>query len=923
MRSYAARASTRRGRRVPVRCGLGLGAFGLSVHSAGEEVHSLVGAALRRGAVAAQVQGPGELFGQLAQAAVTSAGGTVARVSEQLEGLGEVGTAVAAAAREGADSVAARLAESPSLAKLGHSTSAALQSASHLSANVGHKLGQLASAVDEPSSSAAASNASNAVHSAFASLSMAISEQPGALPLVAGGGGALLAIALARAVAVSGAGRRDLGKRVGQPARGDELPLRYDPDAIAAYFRRRPLPVIARSLRILAECSVLVAQIYIDRARGRARENELLRAKQMVDLITSLGPTAIKVGQALSIRPDLLPLAYLEELQTLQDRVPAFSSDEARAIILEGLGARADDVFSGMSPAPVAAASLGQVYKAKIAGTGETVAVKVQRPQVLEGISRDLYVLRIVAGLMCHLPNNHTDFRDVLDTWARRFFDELDYMQEGRNAIRFAEDMKALKNVRVPRVYMEYTSRKVLTTEWVEGEKLSDSRAGDMSTLVTTALNCYLIQLLETGFLHADPHPGNLLRTPDGRLCVLDFGLMTEVTIDQRYALIEYISHLVNEDYARVAEDLVVLGFVPPDLVDPEKTAAVVPQLAKVLGQLIKGGGARKVNVAEVTDELSRMAEDYVFVIPPYFALILRAFGVLEGIGLDNDPDYAIVDECYPYLSKRLITDDSPRARAALRYFLYGKGDRLDVARVENLAAGFQTFRDLMQPAPGTALALPASAASIQPGTVARRPPPPAAVDPAAKQALMLVFAPEGSFLQELLLAELVRAVDALSREAQAWAWAMLASQALLPLPAGLSTPGSWPLPLPGMVLGIVSGAWPSARLSAEDRLTLDTAKRIWTLLEPQLAAPSSAGTTQVPFDLFRDMAPGVTTAAQRFLVMLTQRQALRFADDLDGRNSVSEWEKDPAALARSIRPFRLFRRPRPNIERQRQLVSR
>eukprot|EP00897_Mesotaenium_endlicherianum_P000433 jgi/Mesen1/10390/ME000081S09789 len=526
-----------------------------------------------------------------------------------------------------------------------------------------------------------------------------------------------------------------------------------------------------------------------------------------------------------------------------------------------------------------------QVYKARLRASGEQVAVKVQRPRVLEAISRDLFVLRSLAGLAQRLPAVHSDLVELLDTWATRFFDELDYVQEGKNQVRFANDMKALKNVTVPRVYTELTSQKVLTTSWVEGEKLSESRAPDLSLLVTTALNCYLIQLLESGFLHADPHPGNLLRTPDGKLCILDFGLMTEVTVDQRYALIDYISHLVNSDFERVAEDLVVLGFVPPELVDPEKTAAVVPQLTKVLGQLVQGGGAKNINVAQVTDDLAKMAEDYVFVIPPYFALILRAFGVLEGIGLDNDPDYAIVEQCYPYISKRLLTDDNPRARAALRYFLYGKEDRLDVARIESVAAGFQTFRELMAP--------------------------PVVVDPAARQALMLVFSPGGSYVQELLLTELVRTVDALSREAQVELWDFFASRSLLPIPAPLLAPGTYPL-LPGLFWGLVRGEWRTARLSVGDQQALSTVRRIWALLEPQLERPDSpadfAELAREVGPVVRDMLPGITTAAQRFVVMLAQRQALRLADDLDGSNSVAEWERDPAAIARSIRPPRVFR---------------
>ncbi|KAL3677092.1 hypothetical protein R1sor_027040 [Riccia sorocarpa] len=674
---------------------------------------------------------------------------------------------------------------------------------------------------------------------------------------------------------------------------GEDIPLKYDPAAITAYFKKRPLEVLARAVKIISECSALVFNILLDIKLEKYDENEKLRASQLVDLISRLGPTAIKIGQALSIRPDLVSIAYLEELQKLQDRVPPFPNEDARAIILQGLGRPVEEIFSEMSEAPVAAASLGQVYKARLRETGKVIAVKVQRPGVLQGISLDLYLLRAGARVFQRFPGVQSDLIGLLDNWAVRFYDELDYIQEGQNQIQFAKNMKSLPKVTVPAVYTDYNSRKVLTTEWVDGEKLSESKADDLLPLVSTALNCYLTQLLESGFLHADPHPGNLLRTPDGRLCVLDFGLMTQVTEDQRYSLVEYISHLVYSDYERVAEDLVRLGFVPPELEDPQKTAAIVPQLSKVLGQLVQGGGAKKINIQEVTDDLVAMTKEFVFVLPPYFALILRAFSVLEGIGLEADPDYTIVDECYPYISKRLLTDDSPRARAALKYFLYGGKGQLDVSRVEEMVRGFQSFRESM------GVAGPIEGPGRTGGTL----------DSSTKEALKMVFAPEGSYVQELLLIELARSVDALSREALAELWRLIASTLRipgLPVPASLLMPGSWPLPVPGFLFGVTT----VATLSEEDRRSLDTVKRLWALTEPSL-------TRRAPLDIladardslpfFLDLLPGVATAAQRFILILLQRQALRFADDLDGTSSVDAWNKDAMAAARGIQPLRSF----------------
>jgi len=604
----------------------------------------------------------------------------------------------------------------------------------------------------------------------------------------------------------------------------DTLPLRYDPEAIAAYFEKRPLAVVSRLLEVIWDCSYIALGLAIDSANAMVKENEKQRATEFVDLITKLGPTTIKV------------------------------------------------------------------YRGTLREEGQMVAVKVQRPDVLEGISRDLFLLRNAAQALQCLPSLQSNLVALLDNWAFRFFDELDYVQEGKNGEQFAENMKSIPNIKVPRVFMKYTSRKVLITEWVEGEKLSESREGDLLLLVNTALNCYLIQLLESGFLHADPHPGNLLRTTDGCLCVLDFGLMTEVTEEQRYTFIEYISHLFNSDYEKVADDLVRLGFVPPELVDPVKTAEVVPQLSSIFAQLTQGGGARKVNVQQVTDDLAKISEDYVFMIPPYFALILKAFSILEGIGLEADPDYAIINGCYPYLSKRLITDDSLRARAALKYFLYGESDRLDVKRVEDILNGFETFQKLTM-VPTTA---------DDPG---KSLPP---VDTAAKEVLLLLFAPNGSFLQDLLLTELVRAVDALSREALAELWGFFASQALFPLPPELSAPKSWLMPLPSLFFG----SRRIASLSQDDEYSLDTVKRLWVLAEPQFRQNTFVSgiseLVQGVIPVMPDLFPGIVMTTQRFILMLLQRQALRLADDLDGNNSIVVWERDPTAFARRVRSVQL-----------------
>ena len=202
----------------------------------------------------------------------------------------------------------------------------------------------------------------------------------------------------------------------------------------------------------------------------------------------------------------------------------------------------------------------------------------------------------------------------------------------------------------IPKNYAEYTRRRVHVAEWVDGEKLSQSDADNVSELVNLGVIVYLTQLLDTGFFHADPHPGNMLRAPDGRLVILDFGLMTEVTDDQRYGMIEAIAHLIHRDYDRIGDDFVNLDFIP----EGTDVRPIVPALARVFDAALAGGGAKSINFNDLAADLAEITFTFPFRIPPYFALVIRAIGVLEGIALVGNPKFAIVDEAYPRVDRRL-----------------------------------------------------------------------------------------------------------------------------------------------------------------------------------------------------------------------------------------------------------------------------
>jgi predicted unusual protein kinase regulating ubiquinone biosynthesis (AarF/ABC1/UbiB family) len=253
--------------------------------------------------------------------------------------------------------------------------------------------------------------------------------------------------------------------------------LRYDPEVITAYYSRRPLQVGLRLFGILFPFLNLTLKLWWDRRLGQVQRNQRKRAVQLRNILTRLGPAFIKIGQALSTRPDLVPPTYLDELTLLQDQLPPFPNEVAFQFIEEELGDRPEAIYAELTASPIAAASLGQVYRGKLK-TGEEVAVKVQRPGLAESIAVDMYILRQVAKwAMRNIKQIRSDLVGIMDEFASRIFEEMDYTHEGQNAERFARLYGHLKDVYVPRIYWEYTGRRVLTMEWVTGTKLTQPEA--------------------------------------------------------------------------------------------------------------------------------------------------------------------------------------------------------------------------------------------------------------------------------------------------------------------------------------------------------------------------------------------------------------------------------------------------------------
>ncbi|GBO51739.1 ubiquinone biosynthesis monooxygenase UbiB [Pseudanabaena sp. lw0831] len=466
---------------------------------------------------------------------------------------------------------------------------------------------------------------------------------------------------------------------------------RYDIDAIANYYRNQPLRVWWRCIVIFVPLIWLFLRLRLN-AKASAKELKKL-AIESRKLLTRLGPAFIKIGQALSTRPDIVPPVFMDELAELQDQLPPFPNEIAFQFIRDALGGDPLEVYAEISDNPIAAASLGQVYKGKLK-TGELVAIKVQRPDIAAGIALDMYILRgIAVWLKKTFKFVRTNLAAILDEFASRIFEEMDYTFEGQNAEKFAKYYGELEGIYVPRIYWQYTARRVLTMEWIEGIKLTNVQkvkaAGfDSRRIIEVGVQCSLRQLLDYGYFHADPHPGNLLVMGDGKLAYLDFGMMSQVSAEQRFGLIEAIVHLVNRDFTALSKDYVRLGFLTEDFDFGE----IVPALSEVFNPP-EGQSLTQMDFKDMTDQLSQIMYDYPFQVPAYYALIIRSLVTLEGIALSVDPNFKVLAVAYPYVANRLLNDSAPELRMALKDLLFRDGE-FRWNRLENLLSNAQENPD-------------------------------------------------------------------------------------------------------------------------------------------------------------------------------------------------------------------------------------
>ena len=460
--------------------------------------------------------------------------------------------------------------------------------------------------------------------------------------------------------------------------------LKYDPEIISKIYQKNPSRLFKRLWQTLIPIFVYIISVGWDKLTGQLKKESKarFRAKQLTNLLVELGPAFVKAGQALSTRPDIIPVILLEELSELQDQLPGFDGNKAMELIEEDLNKKIDEIFLTIDKDPISAASLGQVHKAVLKNK-EIVAVKVQRPGLREQITLDLYIVRNIANW---LKNNigliRSDLVALIDELGKRVFEEMDYLNEAENAEKFRNLHLHNSKIAVPKIYKETTSRRVLTMEWIEGTKLTNLEGVknlgiDPDEMIEIGVQCSLEQLLEHGFFHADPHPGNLLALEDGRLCYLDFGMMSEVTRSSRSGLIQAVVHLVNKNFDKLSQDFVKLGFLSKEV----NLEPIVPAFQDVFVNAVELG-VSKMDFKSVTDDMSGVMYKFPFQLPPYYALIIRSLLTLEGIALSVDPDFKILGAAYPYFARRLMEDPDPQLRESLKEMLFDnkqfKWDRLE-----------------------------------------------------------------------------------------------------------------------------------------------------------------------------------------------------------------------------------------------------
>jgi ubiquinone biosynthesis protein len=370
--------------------------------------------------------------------------------------------------------------------------------------------------------------------------------------------------------------------------------------------------------------------------------------------LEELGPAFIKLGQMMGNRPDLLAPDWAAALEKLQDSVPPFPTAEAREVVVAQFGQPVESLFASFGESPIASASMAQVYRAELSEGGE-VAVKVQRPGIEDIVKVDLEIMFQLA----HLLERYVQGMDVLnpvsicEEFERTILKELDFALEASQMERFAQASTELAFFNVPKIHRSRTGRRVLTTEFIHGTKVSNlaglRQAGlDPARVAKTLSQVLLHQVFRQGFFHADPHPGNVLILPDGRVCFLDYGMVGSLSPAHRERLLDILVGVATQDAGRIAKTLLQLAYQPSDIVEDMEY-----QVSELL-EAYSFVALSNFRIGEFLNRLIRLIIRNKLRMPPGFYLMLKAVVTLEGVARRMDPSFDMVENIKPFAKRAM-----------------------------------------------------------------------------------------------------------------------------------------------------------------------------------------------------------------------------------------------------------------------------